>query len=131
MSISAHAGSNSMCTYAPEGKPDDVVAYDTSDESDVASAQNTVLVWDFASMSNDDQHFSWKFHDGLNVYGSDKYGSTPYTNISNTAGLKLVRTATTEYDHIRFTPEFDGELSVTYKSGNTGVNDRICAIGTG
>ena len=131
MSISAHAGSNSMCTYAPEGMPDDVVAYDTSDESDVASAQNTVLVWDFASMSNDDQHFSWKFHDGLNVYGSDKYGVRPYTNISNTAGLKLVRTATTEYDHIRFTPEFDGELSVTYKSGNTGVNDRICAIGTG
>ena len=131
MSISAHAGSNSMCTYAPEGMPDDVVAYDTSDESDVASAQNTVLVWDFASMSSSGYKKNYWEIDGLIIYGSDIYGSTPYTNISNTAGLILVRTATTEYDHIIFTPEFDGELSVTYKSGNTGVNDRICAIGTG
>jgi hypothetical protein len=111
--------------------PDDVVAYDTSDESDVASAQNTVLVWDFASMSSSGYKKNYWEIGGLIIYGSDIYGSTPYTNISNTAGLKLVRTATTEYDHIRFSPEFDGELSVTYKSGNTGVNDRICAIGTG
>ena len=131
MSISAHAGSNSMCTYVPEGMPDDVVAYDTSDESDVASAQNTVLVWDFASMSSSGYKKNYWEIDGLIIYGSDKHGVSPYTNISNTVGLKLVRTATTEYDHIIFTPEFDGELSVTYKSGNTGVNDRICAIGTG
>ena len=67
-------------------------------------------------------------YDGILIKGS-KDGDGSYTTISADNVLKLYSTSTTEKNCVVFTPEYDGEMTVTYASTGSGER-RICVIGT-
>ena len=57
-------------------------------------------------------------------------GSNDNTYISANHTLLLYSTSTKETNSVVFTPEYDGEMTVTYTSTGTYEHTRMCAIGT-
>ena len=68
-------------------------------------------------------------YDGLLIKGYDKYADS-YTRITDNHVLNLYSASTTETNCVVFTPEYDGEMTVTFASTGNPGSDRICAIGT-
>ena len=96
-------------------------------EPTIIFARWTRFNWDFKEYSNillvNSDESPWNInYDGLLIKGPESILSTDHC-------LNLFSTSTTEYNCIVFTPEYDGEMTVTYASTSSGVN-RICAIGT-
>lgn len=88
----------------------------------------TRSVWDFEEYSNMTLMNKTLDYDGILIKGS-KDGDGGYTSISTDHSLKLYSTSTTEKNCVVFTPEYDGEMTVTYASTGSGET-RMCAIGT-
>lgn len=66
-------------------------------------------------------------YDGIDIKGTSYYFEKP--NISS-SGLQFRQAATSDYDHLRFVPKYDGDLIVTYTSIDGWKSDKICVIGT-
>ncbi len=116
--------------YKDEACTEAVIKSETIDEPTVLFASLSRCVWDFADCSTMNLTNERTFdYDGIMVYGSyNNLGN--YSVIAHGEGLKLYRHGSENYDHIRFIPKYDGELTVMYKSTSTSENNRICAVGT-
>ena len=101
---------------------------DVITEPSVIFAHWTRSVWDFEEYSNMTLMNKTLDYDGILIKGS-KDGDGSYTTISADNVLKLYSTSTTEKNCVVFTPEYDGEMTVTYASTGSGER-RICVIGT-
>ena len=101
---------------------------DVITEPSVIFAHWTRSVWDFEEYSNMTLMNKTLDYDGILIKGS-KEGDGSYTTISADNVLKLYSTSTTEKNCVVFTPEYDGEMTVTYASTGSGER-RICVIGT-
>ena len=66
-------------------------------------------------------------YDGIDIKGTSYSFEKP--NISS-SGLGFRQAATSDYDHLRFVPKYDGDLIVTYTSIDSWEYDKICVIGT-
>ena len=99
-------------------------------EPTIVYAHWTRCVWDFNEYSGItiDYHQLSLDYDGILIKGSE-YNDGSYTCISDNHCLNLFSTSTTENNCVVFTPEYDGEMTVTYASTSYDVN-RTCAIGT-
>ena len=82
----------------------------------------TRCVWDFEDIPDVKIEDTYDY-DGILIKGSND------TYISANHILLLYSTSTKETNSVVFTPEYDGEMTVTYASTSNDVN-RICAIGT-
>lgn len=94
----------------------------------------TVNVWDLTkNIKRNIDNLKIKY-DGLIIHGSNSSVEGTRSDINNVNGLGFMRRGlkqdSEKYDCVEFTPNYDGELSVTYKSANSGAYNRICAIGT-
>lgn len=101
---------------------------DVITEPSIIFARWTRSVWDFEEYSNMTLMNKTLDYDGILIKGS-KDGDGSYTTISADNVLKLYSTSTTEKNCVVFTPEYDGEMTVTYASTGSGER-RICVIGT-
>ena len=84
----------------------------------------TRCVWDFEDISD------VKIEDTYDYDGILIKGSNDNTYISANHTLLLYSTSTKETNSVVFTPEYDGEMTVTYTSTGTYEHTRMCAIGT-
>lgn len=66
-------------------------------------------------------------YDGIDIKGTSHSFQKP--NISS-SGLEFRQAATSDYDHLRFVPKYDGDLIVTYMPLGDWNDDKICVIGT-
>lgn len=116
--------------YKDEACTEAVIKSETVNEPTILFANWSRCVWDFVDCSTMNLTNENVFdYDGIMVYGSyNNLGN--YSVIVHGEGLKLYRQGSENYDHIKFIPKYDGELTVTYKSTNENVNNRICAVGT-
>lgn len=121
--------------YKDEAYTEKVNEKDAITEPTILFARWTRTIWDFKEYSDSgidvdaesDEAKSINY-DGILLKGSVKSDGTSYTRFSNHY-LCLFSTSTTDKNCVVYTPEFDGEMIVTYaSSGNE--EDRICAIGT-
>ena len=121
--------------YKDEAYTEKVNEKDAITEPTILFARWTRTIWDFKEYPNSkidvdaesDEAKSINY-DGILIKGSVKSDGTSYTRFSNHY-LCLFSTSTTDKNCVVYTPEFDGEMIVTYaSSGNE--EDRICAIGT-
>ena len=100
-------------------------------EPAILFARWTRYFWDFEEYSGVvklDYNILSLNYDGLLIMGSDVNDGS-YTCITDQY-LGLYTMSTTETNCVVFTPEYDGEMTVTYSStSNPGVS-RYCAIGT-
>ena len=101
---------------------------DVITEPSVIFAHWARCVWDFEEYSNMTLMNKTLDYDGILIKGS-KDGDGGYASISTDHSLKLYSTSTTEKNCVVFTPEYDGEMTVTYASTGSGET-RMCAIGT-
>ncbi len=118
--------------YKDEACTEAVIKSETIDEPTVLFASLSRCVWDFKSytpqMLGNNATIMW---DGIVIYGSDyAYSNPQYSRITDQNGLMLMQPGGINKDCVVFTPRYDGELTVTYKSTNENVNNRICAVGT-
>lgn len=116
--------------YKDEACTETVIKSETVNEPTILFANWSRCVWDFADCSTMNLTNERTFdYDGIMVYGSyNNLGN--YSVIAHGEGLKLYQQGSENYDHIKFIPKYDGELTVMYKSTNENVNNRICAVGT-
>lgn len=121
--------------YKDEAYTEKVNEKDAITEPTILFARWIRTIWDFKEYSDSgidvdaesDEAKSINY-DGILIKGSVKSDGTSYTRFSNHY-LCLFSTSTTDKNCVVYTPEFDGEMIVTYaSSGNE--EDRICAIGT-
>ena len=84
----------------------------------------TRCVWDFEDIPD------VKIEDTYDYDGILIKGSNDNTYISANHTLLLYSTSTKETNSVVFTPEYDGEMTVTYTSTGTYEHTRMCAIGT-
>lgn len=100
-------------------------------EPTILFARWTRYFWDFEEYSGIVQ-LDYKIpslnYDGLLIMGSDVNDGS-YTCITDQY-LGLYTMSTTETNCVVFTPEYDGEMTVTYSSTSTQGVSRYCAIGT-
>lgn len=116
--------------YKDEACTEAVIKSETIDEPTVLFASLSRCVWDFADCGAMELNSNKTFeYDGITLYGSET-GERDYAFISDNQCLYLFQQGSENYDHIKFIPKYDGELTVTYKSTNENVNNRICAVGT-
>lgn len=90
----------------------------------------TRYVWDFNDISAITLGASYQSldYDGLLIKGFDGSAES-HTVISSDHCLYLYSNSTTEANCVVYTPEYDGEMTVTFAS-TSNLADRICAIGT-
>lgn len=121
--------------YKDEAYTEKVNEKDAITEPTILFARWTRTIWDFKEYSDSgidvdaesDEAKSINY-DGILIKGSVKSDGTSYTRFSNHY-LCLFSTSTTDKNCVVYTPEFDGEMIVTYSTtGNS--EERICAIGT-
>ena len=98
-------------------------------EPTVLFARWTRCVWDFKNYMNSRIN-SPIIYDGIVIKGSDIYQQYINYSIINENGISFLNAPTEDFEHIEFTPEYDCELIVTYKSSSADESGRICAIGT-
>jgi hypothetical protein len=100
-------------------------------EPTILFARWTRYFWDFEEYSGIVQ-LDYKIlslnYDGLLIMGSDVNDGS-YTCITDQY-LGLYTMSTTETNCVVFTPEYDGEMTVTYSSTSSQSVSRYCAIGT-
>ena len=84
----------------------------------------TRCVWDFEDIPD------VKIEDTYDYDGILIKGSNDNTYISANHILLLYSTSTKETNSVVFTPEYDGEMTVTYSSTGSYEHTRMCAIGT-
>ena len=100
-------------------------------EPTILFARWTRYFWDFEEYSGIVQ-LDYKIlslnYDGLLIMGSDVNDGS-YTCITDQY-LGLYTMSTTETNCVVFTPEYDGEMTVTYSSTSSQGVSRYCAIGT-
>ena len=84
----------------------------------------TRCVWDFEDIPD------VKIEDTYDYDGILIKGSNDNTYISANHILMLYSTSTKETNSVVFTPEYDGEMTVTYSSTGSYEHTRMCAIGT-
>ena len=114
---------------------------DAITEPTILFARWTRTIWDFKEYSDRsldplDQLVGTEYtkvfqtidYQGILVKGSIDGDDVAAASINNHS-LCLYSTSTTEKNCVVFTPEYDGEMTVTYASTSNDVN-RICAIGT-
>ena len=107
---------------------------DAITEPTILFARWTRTIWDFKEYSDSgidvdaesDEAKSINY-DGILIKGS--VGSDGARTCFSNHNLCLFSTSTTDKNCVVYTPEFDGEMIVTYASSGNAV-DRICAIGT-
>lgn len=95
-------------------------------------------VWDFENYAFPSSSVSLANtnieYDGIMIYGSDEeasvYGSM--SAINNASGLTLYRQGTKFQDCVEFTPMYDGDLMLTYKTTGSmnPEQKRWCVVGT-
>jgi hypothetical protein len=118
--------------YKDETCTEAVIKSETINEPTVLFASLSRCVWDFKSytpqMLGNNATIMW---DGIVIYGSDyAYSNPQYSRITDQNGLMLMQPGGINKDCVVFTPRYDGELTVTYKSTSISENGRICAVGT-
>lgn len=127
--------------YKDEAYTEKVNEKDAITEPTILFARWTRTIWDFEEYSNRtldplDQLVGTEYtkvfqtidYQGILVKGSIDGDDVAAASINNHS-LCLNSTSTTEKNCVVFTPEYDGEMTVTYASTSNDVN-RICAIGT-
>ena len=100
-------------------------------EPAILFARWTRYFWDFEEYSGVvklDYNILSLNYDGLLIMGSDVHDGS-YTCITDQY-LGLYTMSTTETNCVVFTPEYDGEMTVTYSSTSSQGVSRYCAIGT-
>ena len=100
-------------------------------EPTILFARWTRYFWDFEEYSGIvqlDYRILSLNYDGLLIMGSDVNDGS-YTCITDQY-LGLYTMSTTETNCVVFTPEYDGEMTVTYSSTSSQGVSRYCAIGT-
>ena len=105
---------------------------DAITEPTILFARWTRIIWDFKDISDivieaKSDKARLINYDGIIIKCSVQSDGS-YTCFSEHY-LCLYSTSTTEKNCVEFTPEFDGEMTVTYAS-NGNMDDRICTIGT-
>lgn len=121
--------------YKDEAYTEKVNEKDAITEPTILFARWTRTIWDFKEYPDSEIDVDAKSdeaksinYDGILIKGSVESDRASYTRFSNHY-LCLFSTSTTDKNCVVYTPEFDGEMIVTYaSSGNE--EDRICAIGT-
>lgn len=118
--------------YKDEACTEAVIKSETVNEPTILFANWSRCVWDFKSytpqMLGNNATIMW---DGIVIYGSDyAYSNPQYSRITDQNGLMLMQPGGINKDCVVFTPRYDGELTVTYKSTSISENGRICAVGT-
>ena len=127
--------------YKDEAYTEKVNEKDAITEPTILFARWTRTIWDFKEYSDRsldplDQLVGTEYtkvfqtidYQGILVKGSIDGDDVAAASINNHS-LCLYSTSTTEKNCVVFTPEYDGEMTVTYASTSNDVN-RICAIGT-
>lgn len=121
--------------YKDEAYTEKVNEKDAITEPTILFARWTRTIWDFKEYpdseidvdAESDEAKSINY-DGILIKGSVESDRASYTRFSNHY-LCLFSTSTTDKNCVVYTPEFDGEMIVTYSTtGNS--EERICAIGT-
>ena len=117
--------------YKDEAYTEKVNEKDAITEPTILFARWTRYFWDFEEYSGIVQ-LDYKIlslnYDGLLIMGSDVNDGS-YTCITDQY-LGLYTMSTTETNCVVFTPEYDGEMTVTYSSTSSQGVSRYCAIGT-
>lgn len=117
--------------YKDEACTEKVVEGAEITEPTILFARWTRYFWDFEEYSGVVQ-LDYKIlslnYDGLLIMGSDVNDGS-YTCITDQY-LGLYTMSTTETNCVVFTPEYDGEMTVTYSSTSSPGVSRYCAIGT-
>ena len=117
--------------YKDEACTEKVVEGAEITEPTILFARWTRYFWDFEEYSGIVQ-LDYKIlslnYDGLLIMGSDVNDGS-YTCITDQY-LGLYTMSTTETNCVVFTPEYDGEMTVTYSSTSSQGVSRYCAIGT-
>jgi len=120
--------------YKDEAYTEKVNEKDAITEPAILFARWTRTIWDFKEYSDSgidvdaesDEAKSINY-DGILIKGS--VGSDGTRTCFSNHNLCLFSTSTTDKNCVVYTPEFDGEMIVTYSTtGNS--EERICAIGT-
>lgn len=116
--------------YKDQACTEKIVEGEEITEPTIVFARWTRCVWDFNEYSKIlfNSSVSSLDYDGLLIKGYDKYADS-YTRITDDHVLNLYSASTTETNCVVFTPEYDGEMTVTFAS-TSNLADRICAIGT-
>lgn len=120
--------------YKDEAYTEKVNEKDAITEPTILFARWTRTIWDFKEYPNSkidvdaesDEAKSINY-DGILIKGSVESDGAR-TCFSN-HNLCLFSTSTTDKNCVVYTPEFDGEMIVTYSTGGNS-EERICAIGT-
>ena len=120
--------------YKDEAYTEKVNEKDAITEPTILFARWTRTIWDFKEYPNSEIDVDAESdeaksinYDGILIKGS--VGSDGARTCFSNHNLCLFSTSTTDKNCVVYTPEFDGEMIVTYaSSGNE--EDRICAIGT-
>lgn len=97
-------------------------------EPTVIFAKWSRCVWDFAGVSSNNDVI--QDYDGMIIKKPLNSGSTDKSYGLSDTGFKIFTPSTVEYRHIAFTPQYNGELTVTYKSTGTSTTN-TCQIGLG
>lgn len=113
--------------YKDEAYTEKVNEKDAITEPTILFARWTRTIWDFKEYPDSVIKTKSINYDGILIKGSVGSDGTR-TCISN-HNLCLFSTNTTDKNCVVYTPEFDGEMIVTYSTGGNS-EERICAIGT-
>lgn len=79
-------------------------------------------VWDFAGVSSTGEY------DGMTIVASNVGDSHNYA--LNSSGFQIYKPSTDDNLYLRFVPQYDGELTVSFKSTNGQGNKNTCVLGT-
>lgn len=116
--------------YKDQACTEKIVEGEEITEPTIVFAKWTRCLWDFEEYSGITLNNSRPSldYDGLLIKGSVNNDDS-FTRITSDHVLNLYSESTIEKNCVVFTPEYDGEMTVTFASTGT-IEDRICAIGT-
>ena len=116
--------------YKDQACTEKIVEGEEITEPTIVFAKWTRCLWDFEEYSGITLNNSRPSlnYDGLLIKGSVNNDDS-FTRIASDHVLNLYSESTIEKNCVVFTPEYDGEMTVTFASTGT-IEDRICAIGT-
>lgn len=113
--------------YKDEAYTEKVNEKDAITEPTILFARWTRTIWDFKEYPDSVIKTKSINYDGILIKGS--VGSDGARTCFSNHNLCLFSTNTTDKNCVVYTPEFDGEMIVTYSTGGNS-EERICAIGT-
>lgn len=86
----------------------------------------STVVWNFSKYTEKVSSFTTLDYSGLTLVGNNSASD----DVSSSGGFHMNGTSDLTIRYIKYTPQFDGKITVYYKSNNSSANDRITAIGT-